>query len=339
MASSAELLAGARAQLTAGKTAKAKASLVVASCLFPDEAPLLYELWRVCCTSGDGKQAARALEQACKTDALLTAFCVPLVAELRGPGAACGKGWLQGEPGKVERLIRLCLSTLDLTPSADGVAGDTPTGGSAPASPAEAVWEVLLRLAHMTDDHPLVWWAAADLAMGCDALLGAGDFNRQDSKLCTPWSHRLANVCLQHLVHAGVALSCDEVARSKPFVERALIHHLGSAQAAMMDKLADAYLAAASAHVPHLLSLASTRNRPSSPGKGQLPPPIRRTGAEIAAALAVFGWYLLRVYSSNALVGVGANIGFALHPPPSTLHPPPSTLHPPPSTLHPPPLF
>ena len=122
--------------------------------------------------------------------------------------------------------------------------------------------------------------------MGCDALLGAGDFNRQDSKLCTPWSHRLANVCLQHLVCAGAALSCDEVARSKPFAERALIHHLGSAQAGKMDQLADAYLAAASAHVPHLLSLASGRNRPSSPAKGQLPLPTRRTGAEMAAALA-----------------------------------------------------
>lgn len=48
-----------RALSSEGKLAKAKSTLVVATCLYPDEAPIFFELWRVCCISDDFKHAAR----------------------------------------------------------------------------------------------------------------------------------------------------------------------------------------------------------------------------------------------------------------------------------------
>jgi len=102
-----------------GALSRAKSSLVVAACLFPDEAVLHYELWRVCCASGDAAHATRALGQACKTDALLEAFSTQLVADLRQPGSASGKGWLRGEDRQIDQLVRRCIAKVDLSPSAD----------------------------------------------------------------------------------------------------------------------------------------------------------------------------------------------------------------------------
>ena len=259
----AEMLAEARALCAEGKTAKAKASLVVATCLFADEAPLLFELWRVCCATGDGKQAARVLSQACKTDALLAAFCSHLIAELRQPGDH-GLGWLQGKPDHVERLVRLCLSELDLTSPQLSPAGTSITpspsqcaADAAPACPAEGAWQVLLRLAHMTKDHPLVWWAAAEFAMSCDAHIGGGNFNKKESRLCTPWSHRLANMCLKHIVHAGAELSCDDVVKSKPLVERALIHHMASVRSSESEWPFSLFSFTDFRSTPHLQAMAS----------------------------------------------------------------------------------
>jgi hypothetical protein len=77
--------------------------------------------------------------------------------------------------------------------------------------------------------------------------------------LCTEWSHRLANICLAHVLHAGVCLSSTAAVESKQLVERALMHHMGAAQPLKMAELADAYLAATAGLVPHLLAAVPCR--------------------------------------------------------------------------------
>jgi len=77
--------------------------------------------------------------------------------------------------------------------------------------------------------------------------------------LCTEWSHRLANICLAHVLHAGVCLSSTAAVESKQLVERALMHHMGAAQPLKMAELADAYLAATAGLVPQLLAAVPCR--------------------------------------------------------------------------------
>jgi hypothetical protein len=202
-----------------GALSRAKSSLVVASCLFPDEAVLHYELWRVCCASGDSSHAARALGQACKNDALLEAFSTQLVADLHEPGSACGKGWLQGEERQVEKLVSRCIAKIQLSrPSADQ---------------SEMTWRVMMQLAEMTADMACVWWAAAELALQLDRALEGGIFNIRPvaalqggggggegegaDRLCNVWSERLAAVCLPQILSAKPAFSSDEVYAARSF--------------------------------------------------------------------------------------------------------------------------
>lgn len=78
----------------------------------------------------------RALEQACKSEALLEAFSSQLVAELQQPGTVCGKGWLHGDADKIEKLVKLSLFKVDLSSSA------TPNTNNNADAQSEASWQV-----------------------------------------------------------------------------------------------------------------------------------------------------------------------------------------------------
>ena len=78
----------------------------------------------------------RALEQACKSEALLEAFSSQLVAELQQPGTVCGKGWLQGDAENIEKVVKLSLSKVDLSHSA------TPNTKNNADAQSEASWQV-----------------------------------------------------------------------------------------------------------------------------------------------------------------------------------------------------
>ena len=140
-----EMLAEARGLREEGKFAKAKSTLVVATCLYPDAVRVHFELWLVCGSASDWKHASRALAQGCATDAMLDGFSAQLIAELQQPGSLCGRGWLQGEREVVARLLSACLSKVcsrQLAPDAD-------------ATQREATWQLLVRLAQLASDHPL----------------------------------------------------------------------------------------------------------------------------------------------------------------------------------------
>jgi hypothetical protein len=114
------------------------------------------------CTHSQNEQH-RALEQACKSDALLEAFSSQLIAELQQPGNVCGKGWLHGDADKIEKLVKLSLSKVDLSNA------DTHNNNNADAQ-CEASWQGLMQLAEMSNDHPLVWWAAAQVLWIIESL-------------------------------------------------------------------------------------------------------------------------------------------------------------------------
>ena len=140
-----EMLAEARGLREEGKFAKAKSTLVVATCLYPDAVRVHFELWLVCGSASDWKHASRALAQGCATDAMLDGFSAQLIAELQQPGSLCGRDWLQGEREVVARLLSACLSKVgsrQLAPDAD-------------ATQREATWQLLVRLAQLASDHPL----------------------------------------------------------------------------------------------------------------------------------------------------------------------------------------
>jgi hypothetical protein len=124
---------------------KAKSTLIVATCLYPDEALLHFELWRVCCHSADSKRAASVLDQVCKSDVMITSFSSKLVADLQQPGAVCGRGWLQAEAVSMEKLVDSCLSQVAVAISKTDANTDTQS---------ENHWQLIMRLAQLTNDHP-----------------------------------------------------------------------------------------------------------------------------------------------------------------------------------------
>ena len=85
---------------------------------------------------------SRALEQACKTDALLEKFSSQLVADLQLPNTECGRGWLHGEPRKVEKLVTLCLAKLNLAGPTSTIQPSFSTAADPKAAQSENTWQV-----------------------------------------------------------------------------------------------------------------------------------------------------------------------------------------------------
>lgn len=252
------MLEEARTLVAAHEYARAKSSLLVASYLHPADAAISFEHWRVCCLANERNPATRILTSVCASSEHLESFCALLVEELRGVAQGGGEnsfvreGWLASDMDSCKQILTCCLIKLSKRK-------DTLT--------AEERRSVLFHLASMSKDHALVWWAASELAFEADAQVPILAFHTsafpfpgltsrvmlpgrrrhpaqhrvvwdagKQGELCSlrmPWPAltHCAVQCLPILLRGGgMAMGEEELARVKPLVERAALHHFCAAQ-------------------------------------------------------------------------------------------------------------
>jgi hypothetical protein len=151
-----------------GRLAEAKAAIVVLSSLYPLNADVHFEHWKVSCLADDQSSAGRVITSASSNQSLLPRFCQRLLKELSGRAdfsafdrALARTHWQSLPPALAERFITCCLSQL---PSPGGEA-------ESDYSPSDAM-AILRRLARLAGNHVLIWRRAAALT---SALIHAAE--------------------------------------------------------------------------------------------------------------------------------------------------------------------
>jgi hypothetical protein len=143
-----------------GRLAEAKAAIVVLTSLYPLNADILFEHWKVSCLADDQSSADRTIVSAASNQAILPRFCHRLLKELssRTDFSAFDRPvvrshWQSLHPALAERFFACCLSQL---PSpGEGAASDY--------TPSDAM-PILRRLARLAGNPVPVWRRAAGLA-------------------------------------------------------------------------------------------------------------------------------------------------------------------------------
>ncbi len=156
-----------------GRLAEAKAAMLVLRSLYPLNADIHFEHWKVSCLADDQSSADRAIASASSNQVLLSQFCQRLLKELSGRAdvsafdrALVRTHWQSLPPALAEKFFTSCLAQL---PSPGG-------GTESDYSPSDAM-PILRRLARLTGNHVLIWRRAAALA---SALVHAAE--RRDAE-------------------------------------------------------------------------------------------------------------------------------------------------------------
>ncbi len=143
-----------------GRLAEAKAAILVLSSLYPFNADIHFEHWKVSCLADDQGSADRAIASASSNQELLPRFCQRLLKELssRADSSAFDRAivrtnWQSLPPTLAERFFTCCLAQLP-----------SPGGGTDSDYSSSDAMPILRRLARLTGNHVLVWRRAAALA-------------------------------------------------------------------------------------------------------------------------------------------------------------------------------
>jgi hypothetical protein len=234
-----------------GQIPEARSSLLVASCLFPTDADVHFQHWRLCFAGGEDAQASRILEGVSSDDKVLADFCELLLAELKGEEepAIAREGCIDAKVSSCcLRNPYLCADPREIKREED----------------ADGVWRTLRRLTLISRERTEVRMRAAEFAFGLDdetrkqswssSSSSAAAKEEEDGKqrgkeqqqqqqqqdqmvLCTKWSKHLSGECLVPLIRglradstSEGAMPAEQVLRLVPMMERAMLHHVGCGQ-------------------------------------------------------------------------------------------------------------
>ena len=243
-----------------GQIPEARSSLLVASCLFPTDADVHFQHWRMCLSGGEDAQASRILEGVSSDDKVLADFCELLLAELKGEKepAIARKGCIGAKVSSFcLRNPYLCAEPREIQREED----------------ADGVWRTLRRLTLISRKKTEVRMRAAEFAFGLDEQArkqslswssssaaaeeedgkqrGKGQQQQEQMVLCTKWSQHLSGESLVPLIRglggdstSQGAMPPEKVLRLVPIMERAMLHHVGCGQWRELRSLTEEFVGA-----------------------------------------------------------------------------------------------